>query len=40
MALGQELTRRDYFDHLFPLEETGAAVKEIIVYMRKVQGVA
>jgi len=40
-AFGQQMAREDYFGHLLRLQETGAAVKEVIGYIqRKPSGVA
>ena len=40
-AFGQEIAREDYFGYLLRLQETGAAVKEVIGYIqRKPSGVA
>jgi len=35
IAFGQELTRPDYFQRLLRLEETGAAVKDLIGYLQR-----
>ena len=35
VAFGQKLTRLSYFDQLLRLEETGAAVKDVIVYVQR-----
>jgi len=37
-AFGQEITRRDYFERLLRLEETGTAAKKVIEYMQKQLG--
>ncbi|HXX72848.1 MAG TPA: hypothetical protein VEI80_04065 [Candidatus Acidoferrales bacterium] len=37
-AFGQEITRRDYFQRLLRLEETGTAAKKVIEYMQKQLG--
>ena len=34
-AFGQEMAREDYFGHLLRLQETGAAVKEVIGYIQR-----
>jgi len=36
-AFGEEISKREYFERLLNLDETGAAVKSVIVYVRQRQ---
>jgi hypothetical protein len=36
-AFGGDMGRREYFERLLPLDETGAAVKKVIAYMQRKQ---